>query len=169
MNIESSLVILFTLISVTFTNEVTAQNNEAYSQSKTFFDVDMPPDFWISCVYGCEENTVDYADYKISYQDTLNYITTSSYNLGRTACSSVQECFEEQLLAWSETINITYKLQKNNWFVISGIGKNSGNIFYLKGYYGVKYFSNIKFVYPQEVKNELEDYVSEISKSFSGN
>ncbi|MDA9182722.1 hypothetical protein N9O51_05970 [Saprospiraceae bacterium] len=110
MNIKFSLVILFTLISVTFTNEVTAQNNEAYSQSKIFFNVDMPPDFWISCVYGCEENTVDYADYKISYQDTLNYITTSSYDLGRTACSSVKECFEEQLLAWSETINITYQL-----------------------------------------------------------
>lgn len=169
MNIKSSLVILFTIVLVTFTNELTAQNNEACSQSKTFFYVDTPSDFSISCVYGCEENTMDYADYKISYQDTLNYITTSSYNLERIPCTSVKECFEEQLLAWSETINITYKLQKNNWFVISGIGKNSGNIFYLKGYYGVKYFSKIKFVYPQEIKNELKDYVSEISKSFSGN
>jgi hypothetical protein len=151
-----------------FTDKVVAQDISAYFQSKTFFSISLPKNFSISCVYGCEQNTLDYADYKISYMDTLNFITTSSYNLGRTLCATPQECYEKQLFRWRKTINITYKIQKNNWFVISGIGKNSGNIFYLKGYYGEKYFSILKMVYPQGLNNELEKNISEISKSFIG-
>lgn len=162
-------VLIFTiLLSVTFTKKVDAQENIAYSQSKAFFNINIPQGFSISCAYGCEENTVDYADYKISYDDTLTYITASSYNLGRTPCSTPKECYDEQLLEWSKTITITYKIRRDNWFVISGIGKNSNNIFYLKGYYGEKYFSKLLMIYPQEFKNEFDNYVPEISKSFSG-
>ena len=147
---------------------LTAQTNEALTQSKKYFSINIPKEFSISCPYGVESNTLDYSDYEIRYKDSLNYISISSYTLGRVNCSNIEECYNDQLLEWEKTINITYKIQKDRWFIISGVGKNSGRIFYMKGYYGERFYSKLLFNYPNDIKNEFEKYILEMSNSFTG-
>ena len=143
-----------------------SQAQDAYAQSKIYFELTLPREFSVHPVYGENSNTLDYSDYSIQFNGHEDYITTSTYGLGRVGCGSEQQCYEEQLKEWEKTIDITYKVQKDNWFVISGIGKYSGRVFYLRGSFGDKYMSTLRFAYPPEDKEEVEKYLPLLSKSF---
>lgn len=70
--------------------------------------------------------------------------------------------------------NITYKILKRNYFIISGYDKN-GNIFYRKtvskkiNYFGnenTEIFQTLMISYPENQKNVYAEYCQKISKSF---
>ena len=64
--------------------------------------------------------------------------------------------------------NITYQINKNNWFVLSGY--KGSNIVYLKTYVGRSSVNHLYIQFPSSQKNEYDNIVTNISKSFkSGN
>lgn len=63
---------------------------------------------------------------------------------------------------------ITYQTYKNNWFVLSGY--KGSNILYLKTYVGRSSINHLYIQFPSSQKNEYDNIVTKISKSFkSGN
>ncbi len=59
---------------------------------------------------------------------------------------------------------ITLKTKKNDWFVLSGFKKT--DIVYLKTYVGKSSINHLYLQYPTNRKNEYNDMVSAMSKSF---
>lgn len=154
------------IVSILLLTGFSIQAQDAYEQSKIYFDITIPREFSVLPVYGEDSNTLDYSDYVIQFNGHEDVITTYSIGLGRVGCGSEPQCYEGQLSEWEKTIDITYKIKKDNWFVISGIGKYSGRIFYLKGSFGDRYMSTLRFSYPPEDKKEVEKYLPLLSKSF---
>jgi hypothetical protein len=91
-------------------------------------------------------------------------INVSSMGLGRIGNND----YTDQYKAWSETIDITYEAEGDNWYVISGVGIFSGDIFYLRSENGEKYNTKIKLQYPTKFSKNYDKLVIEILRSFSG-
>ena len=122
-------------------------------------------------------------EYKIDYSDTVDYpmipflsynmagidiimeqdtsIDISVYSLIGGRWSNVPDSSE-----YAETINISYYLKKDDYFVVSGIGKYSGELLYIKVSTGHIYRSILRLQYPHEKKTLKEPYISQLSKSF---
>jgi hypothetical protein len=64
-------------------------------------------------------------------------------------------------------LEISYKTQKGNWFVISGVNKDNGNIVYWKRVSGNSFISDLHIEYPKEGESEISPFISKISKSFT--
>jgi hypothetical protein len=64
-------------------------------------------------------------------------------------------------------LEISYKTQKGNWFVISGINKDNGNIVYWKRVSGNNFISDIHIEYPKGRESEISPYIAKISNSFT--
>ena len=67
---------------------------------------------------------------------------------------------------YARYINISYYVEKNDWFVVSGVDEHSGELVYIKFSNGDIYNSIIRFQYPREKKTLIEPYISRLSKSF---
>jgi len=61
--------------------------------------------------------------------------------------------------------DITYKTQKNNWFVISGY--DGEKIFYVKMFIGLSSRNVLYIYYPSNLRDKYYDAISVISKSFA--
>lgn len=64
----------------------------------------------------------------------------------------------------SENKNITYKVVKNNWYVISGY--ENGLIFYQKTVFNNGIFKTFHLTYPKSIKKDFDFYLPLIVKSF---
>ena len=69
---------------------------------------------------------------------------------------------------YAESIDISYYLEKDDWFVVSGIGKYSGDVLYIKVYFGEDKISKLRLQYEQDKKSLIEPYISRLSNSFKG-
>jgi hypothetical protein len=69
---------------------------------------------------------------------------------------------------YAESINITYHLEKEHWFVVSGIDKETGRLIYIKVYWGDTYISILRIHYPKEKRSLIEPYIPQLSQSFVG-
>lgn len=81
---------------------------------------------------------------------------------------------EQEFNIASGKINVTYKVKKDNWFVLSGVD-DKGNFIYQKtmkkniDYYGDKgtpVFQTLRLSYPPNQKAQYETYCAVIAKSF---
>ena len=104
-----------------------------------FFEIDLPDNFELTVdPYGFYEgyNWVDNADTtygskRLSFEmagigiamEQDSSIDISVYSLGRGRWSDIPDSAE-----YAETINISYYVEKDDWFVVSGIGKYSGEL-----------------------------------------
>jgi len=61
---------------------------------------------------------------------------------------------------------VTYKVLKNNWFVVSGF--NSGSVFYQKTIFNNNQFKSFYFEYPESKKTIYDPMVKHIASSFKG-
>lgn len=68
---------------------------------------------------------------------------------------------------YAESIDISYYFKDDKWFVISGVGKYSGDLFYVKVFFGRMYISILTFKYPPSKRSLIEPYIGRIAKSFS--
>jgi len=62
-------------------------------------------------------------------------------------------------------IKISYKIQKYNWFIISGTD-NNGNIVYWKRVVGDNFISDLYIEYDVSKKDIIEPHISKMSSSF---
>jgi hypothetical protein len=144
--------------------------------AKHFFEIDLPDSFELKVnphgSYG-RNNLVDDDDTTYSYvtlsfnmagidivmeQDTS--VDISVYSLISGRWDNVPDSSE-----YAETINITYYQKRDDWFVISGIGRYSGEMLYIKVYFGEKYISILRLQYAREKRALIEPYISQLSKS----
>ena len=66
----------------------------------------------------------------------------------------------------SSKLNIQYKMMGTDYFVISGINEDNGNIIYWKRVLGENFVSDLHIEYNQSRKQTIEKYIGRISKSF---
>jgi len=67
----------------------------------------------------------------------------------------------------SSDLNITYKIVASDYFVISGLKKENGNIVYWKRVLGINFVSDLHIEYNQAKKSAIEKHIGRISKSFT--
>jgi hypothetical protein len=74
---------------------------------------------------------------------------------------SIDETYKEELSLHKD---VTYKLKKKNWFVVSGY--DGEYIFYVKKYVGKGSTNTLSLKYPSNLRDKYYDIVTVISKSF---
>ncbi|MBM7703889.1 hypothetical protein [Metabacillus iocasae] len=75
---------------------------------------------------------------------------------------TIEECYEEELT--SIPVNVTYKKQSNNWYVLSYI--ENGFIVYKKSFFGQSVSNSFIIKYPANLKEKFDPVVTHISKTF---
>jgi hypothetical protein len=91
-------------------------------------------------------------------------VNVSSMGLGRMFWDDYAHQYE----LWSRTIDVTYEAEGDNWYVLSGIGRFSGDIFYLRSENGKKYNTKINLQYPAKYSKKYDELVGEMIQSFEG-
>lgn len=91
-------------------------------------------------------------------------VNVSSMGLGRIGYDDYTDQYE----LWSRTIDIAYEAEGDNWYVLSGVGRFSGDIFYLRSENGEKYNTKIKLQYPAKYSKKYDKLVGEMIQSFEG-
>ena len=132
------------------------------SHSMGSINVDLPLNFSIEKMY--DDSSPDYCDFSIK-MDNKEIIQIHSLLKSRFEITSLNELYESAIN--NSEIEVSYKTQKDNWFVISGVNYVNQNIIYWKRVVGDMYISDIKFEYPKEFKSQIDPIIGKIAKSFT--
>lgn len=135
---------------------------EYQSHSIGSINVDLPLNFSIEKMY--DDSSPDYCDFSIK-MDNIEIIQIHSLLKSRFETTSMNELYESAIN--NSEIEISYKTQKDNWFVVSGVNYLNQNIIYWKRVVGDMYISDIKFEYPKELKSQIDPIIGTIAKSFT--
>lgn len=129
------------------------------------FSISLPSSWYLQAME--EEHSIEYCDYfgMISNGDTV--LRIHSTTRGRFGFSTIQEAFQQACK--NTKLQVSYKLQKNNEFILSGIDPESKHIVYWKTVFGHGYISELIFDYPQIHKQEVELVLPTIVHSFKSN
>lgn len=126
------------------------------------FAINLPSSFKMQKMY--DDNSPDFCDYSVVTQDGFEVIELHSRNKSRFEYEDIKNLYEAALL--NSELQITYKIQKSNWFVISGKEKDNGNIVYWKRVTGKNFISDLHIEYPISRKSEIEPHIGQIASSF---
>jgi hypothetical protein len=108
--------------------------------------------------------SIDYGDYNIILEDGYVIGEIHSLTNGRFLLDTITDFYESAQN--NPSITISYKAQSDNWFVVSGTNKETGNIIYWKRIVSEPYISDLEFEYPPKRRQEIEPYLGRISRSF---
>lgn len=111
-----------------------------------------------------DEVSMNYCNYEITLEDGFVIGEINSLTNGRFEFVDVEDFYDQGQR--NTAISISYKVQSDNWFVISGTHNRTGNITYWKRIIGEPYVSDLEFEYPAERRGEVEGYLGRISQSF---
>jgi hypothetical protein len=160
-------------------------NNETHSKSidkktkyKSYspctFTVSLPENYKMKAMFS--DRSLDYCDYSVSTNDGFEVLELHSLINSRCGYSTKSNFMEENYIneAYNievkETkINISYKVQKDNWFVISGTRPGNGNIVYWKRVFGDNFVSDMCIEYPKSRESDIVPHIGKISRSFTSN
>jgi len=143
------------LDNVVLTESVISQEYVEYCNKRYGFCVKYPSNFKLK---SSPENI-----------DGQGFYDDKGFSMSVSGINNFGDNLENQIHFQSKNFEtITYQTKKNNWFVLSGY--KSSNILYLKTYVGKSSINNLYIQFPSNQKNEYNDIVTKISKSFkSGN
>jgi hypothetical protein len=82
--------------------------------------------------------------------------------------TDIKEIYRQNL-EWKsqeKSIEVTYKKQKNNWFVISGYNHDNATIFYEKRFLYDEKVMGYLFSYPTKSNKQYAKYIKLFNKSF---
>lgn len=143
------------------TNEVSEVGFTSHTPCS--FSVSLPLHFNLQPME--EEDNLDYCDYTVKTKDGFEIIELHSLISSRFDMSSIKELYQAAIN--ESKLDISYKIQKGNWFVISGTNKENGNIVYWKRVSGNHFISDLHIEYPKSRESEIAPYISPISNSFT--
>ncbi|MDD3861226.1 MAG: hypothetical protein PHW83_13620 [Bacteroidales bacterium] len=127
-----------------------------------FFSIDIPSTFTIES--DNDKTSLDYCDYSVKTKEGVKIIQIHSLTSSRFETSEAMELYE---IAISKSeLTISYKTQKDNWFVISGTDKETGMTIYWKRVSGKNYISDLRIDYSASQKTNIEPYIGKIAGSF---
>lgn len=157
---------LFFLLLTAFPFMLTAQTKYAPLCGNTFC-VDIPSTFKIEEPY--DDNNLDHETYIASINGykfiEINGLLASRFDMD-ISIENISDWYQHILKIHPE---ITYKMQKDNWFVVSGVDPESGNIYYWKKIWEGEYVRDLYISYPKSRKSEIEPFIGTIAKSFTSN
>jgi len=134
-------------------------NSQTYKTVGDLFTAKIPSTF----VCDKLDSSPDYSRYQSSSKG-IKMIEFNSLNISRFESSDAQHLYNQAVK--SSSLKISYKIQKSNWFIISGT-KENGNIVYWKRVVGDNFISDLYIEYNSSNKNIIEPYIGEISRSFT--
>ena len=152
---------LFITLSIIFTK----------SFSQTQFKKHHPCSFYISLPKGFtikpieQESNFDYCDYKVETADKVEVMQLHSLLASRYMKSDINTLYSIELII--EDINIAYKIQKANWYVISGTDKKTGHLLYRKTIVGERFVSELRINYAPNQAAKIELFIPKIAASFT--
>ena len=157
---------LFILL-ILCTTLVTANTIETYTNSRFYFSIDYPSDILVNKFLPTNRDGVRLTN----KTKTVKLIASGSYMV---SSPNIEEEYKLQRKWKNEDkdIELTYKVQKENWFVFSGYNHKNKSIFYEKrccyvddenvsvlvGYY---------FEYPIKEKEKYNKWIKVFNESFS--
>ena len=154
------LVILMSLLILIYPNS-NAQSINFTKHNPCTFTIELPTTMKLTLMW---ESSPDYCDYIVSLNDGFSIIELHSLNNARFNYDAIKDLYQAAIRG--SKLNVTYKAQSSNWFIISGINKENGNIVYWKRILGTDFISDLHIEYPPSRKSQIEKYIGRISKSF---
>jgi hypothetical protein len=130
------------------------------SYSPCSFTINLPSNFKMKKPW---PSSPDFCDYTVTIVDGFEPIELHSLNKSRFGGGNIKELYVRAVK--KSELNITYKIQSNNWFIISGVKRN-GDIVYWKRVLGGNFISDLSISYPPNRKSLIEPYIATISNSF---
>lgn len=127
------------------------------------FSVRLPADFIIRPMHS--DKSPDYCDYAVKNRSGVQLIELHSMDKYRFDSIDIRDLYRAALQ--NSSYDITYKVQKGNWFVISGYNKQNGKIFYWKRVVGENFISDLDIEYAKSAKSMIEPHIGTIAKSFT--
>ncbi|MBP6625684.1 MAG: hypothetical protein KA198_10965 [Chitinophagaceae bacterium] len=129
------------------------------------FSISLPSSWRIQAME--EEHSIEYCDYfgMLSNGDTV--LRIHSTTKGRFPFSTVQQAYQHALK--NNKLRVSYRTQKNNWFVVSGQDPDTQHVVYWKTIVGPAYVSELIIDYPQIHKQKIESVLPTIADSFKSN
>jgi hypothetical protein len=134
------------------------------------FSIRLPSNFKLQPMY--DDKSPDYCDYSVKTKDGFEVMQLHTLLSSRfSGCDQWNENLSEiknlyQCALSAYKLDISYKAQKGNWFVISGTEKN-GDIVYWKRVAGNSFIGDLYIKYPKGREPEIATYISTISNSFT--
>jgi hypothetical protein len=134
------------------------------------FSVILPSIFDLQPMY--DEKSPDYCDYRVLTKSGFEVMQLHTLLSSRfSGCDSWNENLSEvknfyQCALNNSQLNISYKAQNSNWFVISGVD-DDGDIVYWKRVVGNIFIGDLYIKYPKSRESEIVEYIPMISKSFT--
>jgi hypothetical protein len=139
-----------------------AQPTKFKRHQSPMFEIELPVDMRVSKMYS--DVSSDYCDYSIRTGDGYPIMELHSLLSSRFSFSTIGEAYQSAI--YSSNLNITYKMQSGNYFVISGFNPENGNIVYWKRVLGKQYVSDMRIEYSQRRRDLIEPNIGRIAKSF---
>ncbi|MBL0202341.1 MAG: hypothetical protein IPP81_19950 [Chitinophagaceae bacterium] len=133
------------------------------SHTPCTFSVSLPSNFKLQAMY--DDKSADYCDYSVKTKDEFEIIQLHSLLSSRFEFNSIKELYDAAIN--KSELDISYKTQKGNWFVISGTKKENGNTVYWKRVSGNSFISDLHIEYPKSHESEIAPYITTISNSFT--
>lgn len=157
-------------VSIDFSSIQTSINEEINEDSEILFvshhldwiDINLPSNFTVEKMY--EDTSPDFCDYSIKFND-VEIIQIHSLLKSRFEFTDVNTLYEAAIN--NSEFDVTYKMQKDDWFVVSGLNVEDQNIIYWKRLLGEVYISDLRFSYPDDLQNSVGPLIGEIAKSFT--
>ena len=160
-------------------NEISGDSITDLQFAKHFFEIDLPDNFeltvnpngfyerydWVDnddTTYSVKLLSFDMAGIDIAMEQDSS-VDISVYSLIGGRWDNIPDSSE-----YAESLDISYYLERDDWFVVSGIGKYSEEIIYIKVYFGKAYISILRLQYARDKKSLIEPYISKLSNSFKG-
>lgn len=127
------------------------------------FGVKLPSSYRLEAPYS--DNNEDQCSYVVKTSSGFQIMELNAMLKERFDYWEVKDLYARALR--KNDIDVRYKAQKGNWFVISGYERSSGLIIYWKRAVGENYISDMYIKYPKSMKQEIEPHLAVISKSFT--
>ena len=96
---------------------------------------------------------------------TLNGDMNNFYIYVETIGEGNIESLKNDYKLYSEIENVSYKVYKSTFFIVSGIDSD-GKIYYFKAFIKNRQTHYLRITYPTSMKNQVEPLIPRISKSF---
>jgi hypothetical protein len=136
---------------------------EYRTYSPCSFTVKLPSNYSVRPMYSDRSN--DYCDYVARTPAGYQIIELHSMLSSRFTTESISKLYYKALA--NDDYDITYKTQKQNWFVVSGYRVETGNVIYWKRVVGRLYISDLFIEYPERMASQIEPHIGVISNSFT--
>jgi hypothetical protein len=128
------------------------------------FSVSLPENYDLQNMDPSEKSP-DYCDFHVKDADGAEIIQIGSLNRGRFEFDNIADAYKGAIQ--KSGLDITYKVQKENWFVISGFDKKNHNVVYWKRVLGGNFVSDLHIEFPESKRAQIEPHIAKISKSFT--